>query len=322
MRFSRRQFLSIAAGVVLPAISRTATVQSYPARTVRIVVGYAAGGMTDISGRLIGQWLSERFGQQFVVENRPGAANNIATEVVAKAPPDGYTLLLVVTSNAANEALFNKLNFVFLRDITPVGGLASLPYVLMVNPSFDPKTIPDFIAYAKANPGKLTIGAPGGTTQAAIELLKTMAGIDIRYVPYRGDAPGLTDLLGGQVDMYLSGIPSTIEQVRAGTLRALGVASSHRSEVLPEIPTLGEFVAGYEASGWQGIGAPKGTPVEIIDRLNKEINAALADPKFRARLGELGGAPMPMTASQFGKFLADETEKWSRVIRAANFRPE
>jgi tripartite-type tricarboxylate transporter receptor subunit TctC len=278
--------------------------------------------MTDISGRLIGQWLSERFGQQFVVENRPGAASNIATEVVAKAPPDGYTLLLVVTSNAANEALFNKLNFVFLRDITPVGGLASLPYVLMVNPSFDPKTIPDFIAYAKANPGKLTIGAPGGTTQAAIELLKTMAGIDIRYVPYRGDAPGLTDLLGGQVDMYLSGIPSTIEQVRAGTLRALGVASSHRSEVLPEIPTLGEFVAGYEASGWQGIGAPKGTPVEIIDRLSKEINAALADPKFRARLGELGSAPMPMTASQFGKFLADETEKWSRVIRAANIRPE
>jgi tripartite-type tricarboxylate transporter receptor subunit TctC len=322
MRFSRRQFLSIATGVVLPATSRTANAQSYPARTVRIVVGFAAGGMTDISGRLIGQWLSERFGQQFVVENRPGAASNIATEVVAKAPPDGYTLLLVVTSNAANEALFNKLNFVFLRDIAPVGGLASLPYVVTAKPSFPAKTIPEFVAYAKANPGKLTIGAPGGTTQAAIELLKTMAGINIRYVPYRGDAPGLTDLLGGQVDMYLSGVPSAIEQIRAGTLQALGVTSTHRSEALPEIPALGEFVTGYEASGWQGIGAPKGTSAEIIDRLNEEINAALADRKFKARLTELGGAPMPMTASQFGKFLEDETKKWSRVIRTANMRAE
>jgi tripartite-type tricarboxylate transporter receptor subunit TctC len=322
MRLSRRRFLSIAAGVVLPATSRTASAQSYPARTVRIVVGFAAGGMTDISGRLISKWLSERLGQQFVVENRPGATSNIATEVVTKAPPDGYTLLLIVTSNAANEALFNKLNFVFLRDITPVGGLASLPYVVTVNPSFAAKTIPEFVAYAKANPGKLTIGAPGGTTQAAIELLKTMAGINIRYVPYRGDAPGLTDLLGGQVDMYLSGVPSAIEQIRAGTLQALGVTSSHRSEALPEIPALSEFVTGYEASGWQGIGAPKGTSAEIIDRLNKEINAALADPKFTARLTELGGVPMPMTASQFGKFLADETEKWSRVIRTANMKAE
>jgi tripartite-type tricarboxylate transporter receptor subunit TctC len=322
MCLSRRRFLSIAAWAVLPATSRRASAQSYPARPVRIVVGFAAGGMTDISGRLIGKWLSERLGQQFVVENRPGASSNIATEFVAKAPPDGYTLLLVVTSNAANEALFNKLNFVFLRDITPVGGLASLPYVVTVNPSFPAKTIPEFIAYAKANPGKLTIGAPGATTQAAIELLKNMAGINIRYIPYRGDAPGLTDLLGGQVDIYLGGVPSTIEQIRAGTLRALGVTSSHRSEALPEIPALGEFVTGYEASGWQGIGAPKGTPAEIIGRLNKEINAALADPKFRARLAELGGAPMPMTASEFGKFLADETEKWSRVIRTANMKAE
>jgi tripartite-type tricarboxylate transporter receptor subunit TctC len=322
MRPSRRQFLSIAAAAVLPTTSRTAGAQSYPARPVRIVVGFAAGGVTDINGRLMSRWLSERLGQQFVVENRPGASSNIATEVVAKAPPDGYTLLLVVTSNAANEALFNKLNFVFLRDITPVGGVVGVPYVVMVNPSFPAKTIPEFIAYAKANPGKLTIGAPGATTQAAIELLKNMAGINIRYIPYRGDAPGLTDLLGGQVDIYLGGVPSTIEQIRAGTLRALGVTSSHRSEALPEIPALGEFVTGYEASGWQGIGAPKGTPAEIIGRLNKEINAALADPKFRARLAELGGAPMPMTASEFGKFLADETEKWSRVIRTANMKAE
>jgi tripartite-type tricarboxylate transporter receptor subunit TctC len=323
MKIPRRRFLHLAAGAAaLPAVSRIARAHAYPARPVRIVVGFPPGGLADIGARLIGQWLSEQLGQQFIIENRPGAANNIATEVVVKAPPDGYTLLLVGASNAANATLFDKLNFVFLSDIVPVGGVAAWPLVIVVNPSFPAKTIPEFIAYAKANPGKLTLGAPGGISQAAIELLKMIAAVNLVFVPYRGDAPGLTDVMGGQVEMYLGGMASAIELIRSGRLRALGLTSAKRSEALPDTPALGEFVPGFEASTWIGIGAPKDTPKEIIEMLSKEINTALTDPRIKARFAELGGTPMPMTPNEFGKFLTDETEKWGKVLRAANLKPE
>jgi tripartite-type tricarboxylate transporter receptor subunit TctC len=325
----RRQFLpTVALGlatcgaVALPAVWRTAAAQTYPMRPARIVVGFAPGGQTDISARLIGQWLSARLGQQFIIENRPGASGNIATEVVVKAPPDGYTLLFVVSSNASNATLFDKLNFVFLRDIMPVGGLARFPFVTVVNPSFRAKTTPEFIAYAKANPGKLTVGTAGGTPQVAAELFKMVATVNLVLVPYRGDAPGLTDVMGGQVQMYLGGLSAAIELIKAGRLRALGVTTATRSEALPDTPALAEFVPGYEVSTWQGIGAPKDTSSEIIGILSKEINAALIDPRFKARLAELGGVPIPMKPAEFGKFLADETEKLGKVIRAANIRPE
>jgi tripartite-type tricarboxylate transporter receptor subunit TctC len=318
MKLVRRRFLHLAASAAaLPAVSGIARAQAYPTRPVRIIVGFAAGGPTDLTARLLGQWLSERLGRQFVIENRPGAAGNIATEAVVKAPPDGYTLLLVVTSNAANEALFDKLNFNFLRDITPIAGLTRLPYVVLSNPSFPAKTIPEFIAYAKANPGKLNIGAVGGTTQVAIELFKMMADVNIRYVPYRGDAPGLTDLLGGQLEMYLGGLQASIEQIKAGKLRALAVTTATRSEALPDIPAVGEFVTGYEASAFQGVGVPKNTPIEIIEILNNEINAGLADPAMKAQLAVSGNVPMPMTPAEFGKFIAEGTEMWARVVKAS-----
>ena len=288
------------------------------------IVGFAAGGAPDILARLMGQWLSERLGQPFVIENRPGAGSNIATEAVVRAPPDGYTLLLVSPANAINATLYDKLNFNFIRDIAPVAGIIREPHVMVVNPSVPAKTVPEFIAYAKANPGKLNMASAGNGTAAHVagELFKMMTGVDMVHVPYRGAAPALTDLLGGQVQVMFAAMPASIEYIRAGKLRALAVTTATRSEALPDIPTVGEFVPGYEASAWFGVGAPKNTPAEIIDKLNKEINAALADPKIKARLADLGGTVLPGSPADFGKLIADETEKWGKVIRAANIKPE
>ena len=317
--------MHLAAGIAaLPAVSRIARAQAYPTRPVRIIVGFAAGGPTDIIARLIGQWLSEMLGQQFVIENRPGAATNIATEAVVRAPPDGYTLLLVNGANATNAALYEKLNFNFIRDIAPVAGIIRAPNVIAVNPSVPAKTIPEFIAYAKANPGKLNMASPGNATtpHVAGELFKMMAGVNLVHVPYRGAAPALTDLLGGQVQVMFGTMPSSIDYIRDGKLRALAVTGATRSEELPDIPTVGEFVPGYEASTWYGIGAPKATPAEIVEKLNKEINAGLADRKLNARLAGLGGDVLALSSADFGKFIAEETEKWSKVIRAANIKAD
>jgi len=305
-------------------VSRMACAQNYPTQAVRIIVGFGAGGAPDIIGRLIGQWLSERFGQSFIVENKPGATGNIATEVVAHAAPDGYTLLVIGTWNANNAALYANLRFDFIRDITPVAGVGNVPYVLVVNLSFPAKTVPEFITYAKANPGKLTMASPGiGTTpHLAGELFMQLTGVNMVHVPYRSSAPALTDLLGGQVQMTFGPLPSTIEFIRAGTLRALAVTTETRLKILPEIPTIGEFVPGYEGTGRYGIGAPKTTPAWVIEKLNREINAGLADPNMQARLADLGIEPTPMTPAEFGKLIADETEKWGRVIRAANIKVE
>jgi tripartite-type tricarboxylate transporter receptor subunit TctC len=325
MTIPRRKFLHLAAGAAAVAASaRGARAQSYPSRTVRIIVGFGAGGAPDIMARLIGQWLSERLGQSFIVENRPGATGNIATEAVVRAPPDGTTLLLVGTWNATNAALYANLKFNFLRDIAPVASIGNIPYVLVVNPSFPAKTVPEFIAQAKANPGKLTMASPGiGTTPHFVgELFMLMTGTEIVHVPYRSSAPALTDLLGGQVQMTFGPLPSTIEYVRAGTLRALAVTTAARLKVLPDVPTVGEFVPGYEGTGRYGIGAPKDTPAGIIDKLNGEIDAGLADPKMLARLGELGVEPTPTTPAEFGKLIAHETEKWGKVIRARNIKVE
>ena len=280
---------------------------------------FAPGGGADIIARLIGQWLSERLGQPFIIENRPGAGSNIATEAVVHAPADGYTLLLVSPANAINATLYDKLNFNFIRDIAPVAGIIRVPNVMVVNPSVPAKTVPEFIAYAKANPGKLNMASAGiGTApHVAGELFKMMAGVDMVHVPYRGDGPALTDLIGGQVQVMFAAMPSSIEYIRAGKLRALAVTTATRSEALPDIPTVGDFVPGYEASGWYGIGAPKNTPAEIIDKLNKEINAGLADPKIKARLADLGGTVLPGSPADFGKLIADETEKWAKVIKFA-----
>ena len=321
----RRQFLHLAAGAAaLPAASRIASAQAYPTRSVRIVVGYAAGGTSDIVGRLVGQWLSERLGQQFIVENRPGASANLATEAVARATADGYTLLVVTSVNAVNATLYNKLNFNFIHDIAPVASVFETPLVVEVNPSVPVRTIPEFIAYAKANPGKLNLATPGiGTPpHVAGELFKMTAGVDMVHVPYRGTGPMLTDLIGGQVQVAFDPLPASIEHIRAGKLRALAVTTASRSEVLPDVPTVGEFVPGYEASGWYGIGAPKGTPVEIIDMLNKEINAALGDRKMKARLADLGATRLVRSPADFGKLIADDTEKWGKVIRAAGIKAE
>ena len=325
VKVPRRQFLHLAAGAAaLPAVSRIARAQTYPTRPVRIIVGFAAGGPTDIAARLIGQWLSERLGQQFVIENRPGAGSNIGTEAVVRAPPDGYTLLLVGTPNAINATLYDNLNFNFIRDIAPVASIMRAQGVMVVNPSVPAKTVPEFIAYAKANPGKINMASAGNGSPPHIsgELFKLMAGVNMVHVPYRGGGPALTDLLGGQVQVMFEPDVSSIEYIRAGKLRALAVTTATRSEALPDIPTVGEFVPGYEASGWYGVGAPKDTPAEIVDKLNREINAGLADPKIKERLADLGGVPMPMTPAEFGKLIADETEKWGKVIRAANIQAD
>jgi tripartite-type tricarboxylate transporter receptor subunit TctC len=324
MKFPRRRFLHLAAGAAaLPAVSRIARAQAYPSRPVRIVVGFAPGGPNDINARLIGQWLSERSGQQFIVDNRPGASGNIATESVVKSPPDGYTLVMVATSSAANATLYDNLPFNFLRDIAPVGGISRSYYAMVVHPSVPAKTGAELLAYAKANPGKLSMASPGSGTGAhmASELFKMMTGISTVHVPYRGSGPMLTDLLGGQVQFAFDSIPSSIEHIRSGRLRALGVSTATRSEVLPDIPTVAESVPGYEASTWFGVGAPKNTPTDIINRLNQEINASLADPRLKARLADLGATPMPMTPADLGKLIADDTEKWGKVIRAAKIKP-
>ena len=321
----RRQFLHLAAGAAaLPAVSRIARAQGYPTRPVRIVVPFAPGGSTDIIARLIGQWLSERLGQPFVIENRPGAGSNIGTEAVVNAPPDGYTLLLVGASSAINVTLYEKLNFNFLRDITPVAGIISIPFIMAVNPSFPAKTVSEFIAYAKVNPSKVNMGSGGNGTAGHLsgELFKMMAGVNMVHVPYRGEAPALTDMLGGQVQVMFATMPASIEYIRAGKLRPLAVTTATRLEALPDIPTVGDFVPGYEASAWQGIGAPKNTPAEIVDKLNKEVNAGLADPKMKARLADLGGTVIAGSPADFGKLIADETEKWGKVIRAANIKAE
>ena len=321
----RRQFLHLVAGAAaLPAVSRIARAQAYPTRPVRIFVGLAPGGTTDILARLMGQWLSERLGQPFIIENRPGAASNIATEAVVKAPPDGYTLLMVVPGNTINATLYDKLNFNFLRDIAAVASIARLPNVMEVNTSVPAKTVNEFIAHAKANPGKISFASAGiGSSQhVSGELFKMMAGVDMIHVPYRGAAPALGDLIGGQVQAMFDNLSSSIEHIRAGTLRPLAVTAATRAEALPDIPTVGDFLPGYEVSVVTGVGAPKNTPVDIVDRLNKEINAGLADAKIKARLADLGSTPLPASPSDYAKLLADETEKWAKVVKFAGIKPE
>ena len=325
MKLFRRQFLHLAAGAaMLPAVSRIAVAQTYPARPVRLIVGFPAGSSADIAARLMGQWLADRLGQPFVVENRPGAGSNIAAETVVRAAPDGYTLLHITATNAINETLYDNLNFNFIRDITPIAGINRVAYVMEVNPSVPAKTVPEFIAYAKANPGKINMASGGNGTvlHVAGELFKMMTGVNMQHVPYRGDAPALTDLIGGQVQVMFAGLPSSIEHIRAGKLRPLAVATATRLEALPDIPTVGDFVLGYEASGWTGIGVPKNTPAEIVDRLNKEINAGLADSRINGRLADLGSTVIALPPADFGKFVANETDKWDKVIRAAHIKPD
>jgi tripartite-type tricarboxylate transporter receptor subunit TctC len=320
VKLARRRFMHLAAGAAaVPAQLRVATAQAYPARPIRLIVGFPPGGASDIVARLMAQWLSERFGQQFIVENRPGAGTNIATEAVVRATADGYTLLFATSPNAINATLYDNLPFNFIRDIAPVAGIITAPLVLVVNPSFPAKTIPDFIAYAKANPGRINVASSGTGTSGHLagELFKMMVGINMVHVPYRGGAPALTDLLGGQVPVYLSVLPDSIEYIRSGKLRALAVTAATRWETLPDLPTVGEFVRGYQASAWQGVGAPKNTPGEIIEKLNKEINAILTDHETKRRLADLGGVPMPMTPAEFGKFIVAETEKWGKVVKFA-----
>jgi tripartite-type tricarboxylate transporter receptor subunit TctC len=325
MKPSRRRFLHLAAGAsALPAVSRIARAQSYPTRPVRLIVPFAPGGTTDILARLMGQWLSERLGQQLIIENRPGAGSNIGTEAVVRAPADGYTLLMVSITAAVNATLYDNLNFNFIRDIAPLASIMRVPNVMEVNPSVTARTVPEFIAYAKANPGKINMASVGNGSSPHVfgELFKAMTGIDMVHVPYRGGAPALTDLLGGQVQVMFDNVTNSIEYIRAGRLRPLAVTTASRSEALPDIPTIGEFVPGYEASAWFGVGAPKSTPAEIIDKLNKEVNAALADARVRARLAGLGSVPMPMTPAEFGKFIGDETEKWGKVVKFAGIKAE
>jgi tripartite-type tricarboxylate transporter receptor subunit TctC len=323
MKLPRRNFLHLAAGAAaLPTISRIAKAQSYPSRPVRMIVGYPAGNAPDIIARLMGQWLSERLGQQFVIENRPGFGGNIGTEIVVRSPPDGYTLLLPVSTNAVNATLYANLNFNFIRDIAPVASVANAPFVMVVTQSFPAKTVPEFIAYAKLNPSKINMASGGNGTAPHIfgELFMSMTGVHLVHVPYRGAY--MPDLLAGQVQVVFGPIAQSVELVRSGKLRALAVTTAKRLEVLPDVPSVGEFVPGYEAVGWYGIGVPKNTPAEIVDKLNEATNAGLADPKIKARLADLGVRPMPRTPAEFGKFIADETEKWGKVIRAANITPE
>jgi tripartite-type tricarboxylate transporter receptor subunit TctC len=325
MKLPRRQFLHLAASAAaLPAVSRMARAQSYPSRPVRIIVGLAAGGMQDILARLMGQWLSERLGQPFVAENRTGGGGNIAAEAVVRAPADGYTLLTVGPSNAANATLYDKLSFNFIRDIAPVASLTRVPNVLEVHPSVPVKTVPEFIAYAKANPGKLNFasGGNGSSQHLSGELFKMMTGVNMLHVPYRGAGPALTDLLGGQVQVMFDNVSSSIEYIRAGGLRPLAVTTATRSEVLRDIPTVGDFVPGYEASAVNGIGAPRATPTEIIDKLNKEINAGLADPKLKARLADLGASVLVGSPADYGRLIAEETEKWGKVVKFSGAKPD
>jgi tripartite-type tricarboxylate transporter receptor subunit TctC len=325
MKLPRRKFLHLAAGAAaLPAVSRVARAQAYPTRPVRLVVGAPAGGGFDIVARLMGQWLSERLGQPFVIDNRPGAGGNIGTEAVVRAPSDGYTLLLVTAASAINVTLYEKLSFNLSRDIVPVAGIADVPEVMVVNPSLPAKTVPEFIAHAKANPGKLSMASGGNGTPSHVagELFKMMTGTNMVHVPYRGLSPALTDLLGGQVQVAFGGLPSSIEHIRAGKLRALAVTTATRSEALPDIATVGEFVPGYEASMWYGIGAPRNVPAEIVDKLNKEINAALADPTMKGRLADLGGTPLLGSPADFGKLIAEETDKWGKVVKFAGVKAD
>jgi tripartite-type tricarboxylate transporter receptor subunit TctC len=324
MKLLRRKFLHLAAGAAAsPVFPRIASALDYPTRPVHLLVGYAAGSLNDIIARLTGQMLSERLGQQFVVENRPGAGSNLATEVVAQARPDGYTLLESSSSNAFNATIYERLNFDFVRDIAPVASIVRVCSVMEVHPSFPANSVPEFIAYAKANPGKVTMASAGVGSSPHLygELFKTMAGIDMLHVPYNRGSP-LPDLLGGQVQVFFSPIPTSIEYIRAGKLRALAVTSTTRQDVFPDIPTVSDFVPGYEASGWQGIGAPRATPVEIVEKLNKEINVGLGDPKFNARLASLGAESFPQSSNAFGTYFAEYTEKWARIIRAANIKAE
>jgi tripartite-type tricarboxylate transporter receptor subunit TctC len=325
MKLPRREFLRLAAGAAaLPAVPLIASAQAYPARPVRIIVGFAPGGGMDIMARLIGQWLSERFGQQFVIENRPGAGTNIATEAVVNAPPDGYTLLLAGFPNASNATLYGNLKFNFIRDIAPVAGLSRETFVTEVNPSLWFKTVPEFITHAKANPGKINMASAGigSGNHIAGELFMMMTGVKLVPVHYRGAGPALVDLLGGQVQVMFASISSSIEYVRAGKLRALAVTAATPSPVLPDIPMVAEFVPGYDFSFWTGIGAPRNTPAEIVDKLNKEINAALADPMMKARFAELGVIAFRGSPADFGKFIAEETEKWGKVVNFAGMKPE
>jgi len=326
MIFPRRKFLHLVAGAAaaLPAMPQIVRAQAYPTRPVRLVVGFPAGGVGDVLARLMGQWLSDRLGQPFVIENRPGAATNIAAEAVVRAAPDGHTLLWITAANAINASLYEKLSFNFIRDITPVASVVRGPGVMEVNPAVPAKTIPEFIAYAKANPGKINLASsgPGTVSHVAGELFKMMAGVDMLHVPYRGAAPALTDLISGQVQVMILPIISSIEHLKAGRLRALGVTTATRLEVVPDIPTVAEFLPGYEVSDWTGIGVPRGTPVEIVDRLSAEINAGLDNPKIKARLAELGSLLMPMSRAEFGKMIAAETENWAKVVASAGIKPE
>ena len=325
MYLPRRRFLHLAAGAAaLPALPRAAWTQTYPARPVHIIVGFSAGGPNDILARLIGEWLSKRFGQPFVIENRPGAGSNLATEAVVRAPSDGYTLLLVGSPNAINATLYDKLDFNFIRDIAPVASFIRGALVMVVHPSVPARTVPEFVAYAKANPGKLSYGSGGigGITHVTAELFKMMAGVDMAHVPYRGVAPALTDLLGGQVQVLFANPALLVPHIRAGKLRALAITTATRLEALPDIPTVGEFVPGYEASSFFGFGAPRNTPAEIVGKLNREIDAGLADLRIKARLAELDGTVLGGSPADFGELIAEETEKWGKVIRAASVKPE
>ena len=325
MKLARRRFLQLAPAVAaLPAFSRMAWAQAYPTRPVRIIAAFAAGGGVDITARLIGQWLSERLGQSFVTENRPGAGGNIGTEAVVNAAPDGYTLLLATVPNAVNAALYEKLNFNFIRDIAPVAGIIRVPMVMLLHPSVPAGTLPEFVLYAKANPGKVNMASAGtgSAPHMAGELFNFMAGVNLVHVPYRGQGPALSDLLGGQVQVMFATTPGIADFIRSGRLRALAVTTAARTEMLPELPPVGEFVSGYEASQWYGMGAPESTPAGIIDKLNREINAGLADPKMKAQLAEIGGEPLTGSPSEFGTFIAEETVKWAKVVKFAGMKPE
>ena len=321
---NRRAFLAAGAACAASPLLPARAADAYPTRPVRLVVGFAPGGSTDITARIIGPWLADRLGQSFVIENRPGAGTNIATESVVKAAPDGYTLLMIGVSSTINATLYDNLNFVFLRDIAPVAGLERQTNIVLAHPSLPAKTIPELIGYAKANPGKITMASPGTGSfgHLAGELFQMMAGVKFVHVPYRGAGPALTDLLGGQVQTSITGLASALAHVRAGKLRALAVTAATRSAILPDVPTVGEALPGYEASDWFGVGAPKGTPPAIIDRVSQAIAAGLADRKIIERFADLGGTPLVLSPAAFGKMLADETEKWGKVIRAANIKPE
>jgi len=325
MKLPRRKFLHLAAGALaLPAVSRMASAQAYPARPIRVIIGYTPAGSADITARLMGQWLAERLGQTVVIENRPGAGTNLATEAVVRAPADGYTLLLVAPANAINATLFDKLNHNFMRDIAPVAGINRFANVMEVNPSLPAKTVPEFIAYAKANPGKLSMASSGAgsTIHMSGELFKMMTGIQMTHVPYRGSAPALTDMISGQVQVMFDNIPSSIEHIRAGKLRPLAVTGTTRSDLLPDIPIVADYLPGYEASAWYGFGAPRGTPPDIIEKLNKTVNDILADPAVKKKFADMGATLIVSSPADFGKYVAAETEKWGKVVKFAGVKPD